>query len=42
MDSLVLAFVSKFAVEVIFSLAKTCFKRYKAAKKPGVSAPDQI
>jgi len=30
-----------FAVEVIFFAAKTCFKRYKAAKKPGVTAPDQ-
>jgi len=41
MDSLVLAFVSKFAVEVMFLVAKTCFRRYKATKKPGVVAPDQ-
>ena len=33
MDYLVLAFVSKFAVEVAFFLAKACFKRYKATKK---------
>ena len=40
MDTLVLAFVCKFAVEVMFLIAKTCFKRYKATKKPGVEAPD--
>jgi len=33
--------VCKLAVEVIFITAKTCFKCYKATKKPGVRAPDQ-
>ena len=41
MEYLVLAFVCKFAVEVMFLVAKTCFKRYKATKKAGVRAPDQ-
>ena len=41
MDTLVIAFVCKFAVEVMFLVAKTCFRRYKATKKAGVDAPSQ-
>jgi len=41
MDSLGIAFVSKLAVEVVIFVAKTCYKRYKAAKKPSVEAPDR-
>ena len=41
MDYLVLVFVSKFAVEVIFYVAKTCYKRYKATKKPGGDTPSK-
>ena len=41
MEYLVKAFACKFAVEVVFFIAKTCVKRYKACKKPGVDAPDK-
>jgi len=41
MEYLVLAFVCKLAAEVVFKIAKESYKRYKAAKKPGVDAPDQ-
>ena len=42
MEYLVLAFVCKLTIEIMFLVAKTCLKRYKATKKPGVSAPDQV
>jgi len=41
MEYLAKAFICKLAAEVVFFSAKACLKRYKAMKKPDVSASDK-
>ena len=41
MSYFVVAFICKLAVEVMFLVAKTCIKRYKAKKKPDGPTSDK-
>ena len=41
MSYLTIAFICKLAVEVVFLAAKTCFRRYKAKKKPDEPTSDK-
>jgi len=41
MSYLVVAFICKLTVEVVFLAAKTCFRRYKAKKKPDAGTSDK-
>jgi len=41
MSYLVVAFICKLAVEVVFLTAKACIERYKAKKKPDASTSDK-